>query len=92
MSSTFTSVYHFLFRRSDNVTEITDDEYNNLCSHFIDKVFIGNKSTPQEMYSFMKFIDKTRPYDFVIDGLNLALGTDLKSHLAQSNMVRVWKI
>lgn len=42
----------------------------------LSKVIIGDdifqKTTPSEFYQFNQFIDKTKPYDIVIDGLNIA--------------------
>lgn len=42
----------------------------------LSKVIIGDdifqKTTPSEFHRFNQFIDKTKPYDIVIDGLNIA--------------------
>ncbi|XP_037040469.1 mitochondrial ribonuclease P catalytic subunit-like [Bradysia coprophila] len=49
--------------------KLTDDEFDSLRSHFWHN--ISAKSTPKEMDSFKPFIDGTRTYDIVIDGLNV---------------------
>lgn len=61
---------------------ISKEEFNHLCSSFLEKVLIRKnvflKSTPEELTRFEKFIEKTAPYDCVIDGLNVAFSTGLK--------------
>lgn len=39
------------------------------------------------MDSFIKFIDTTKPYDYVIDGLNVAYKTHLSNHLVLAKNV-----
>ena len=56
--------------------EISDDEFADLKKGLIDKVLLGTDvylgSKPDELLRFQKFIQKTAPYDVVIDGLNVA--------------------
>lgn len=70
---------------------VSGDEFNNLSSHFLDKVFIRNndfgKSTPKEFDSFIKFIDQTKPFDIVIDGLNVAYSTPSRKPSVAANIV-----
>lgn len=41
----------------------------------MDRIIIGSdvyrNTNPKELLNFKKFIEKTKPYDIVIDGLNL---------------------
>lgn len=69
----------------------TDDEFNELSNHFLDKILIGSsifsKTTPQELESFLTFVDRTKPYDCVIDGLNVAHSKNSTNPLVQANSV-----
>ncbi|XP_075234068.1 mitochondrial ribonuclease P catalytic subunit [Lycorma delicatula] len=51
-------------------------EFNRLRTSFLDPVIIGKniflKSTPTELNRFQEFLRRTAPYDFVLDGLNIA--------------------
>lgn len=55
---------------------ISADDFETLRSVMMEKVLIGSdvflSSTPQEVERFKQFILKIRPYDIVIDGLNVA--------------------
>lgn len=56
--------------------EISDLEFKTLATNFMDKALIKKdaylKSSPDEVSRFQEFVDKTVPYDCVIDGLNVA--------------------
>ncbi|XP_071962546.1 mitochondrial ribonuclease P catalytic subunit-like [Antedon mediterranea] len=56
--------------------ELTDAEFKNLHEQVIKKVIRGTdifrKTSPQELQAFIQFVDKSAPYDVVIDGLNVA--------------------
>lgn len=63
-------------RRTLEPVRISTAEFNDLCRHFVKKAVIGNnvflKSNPQEIEKFKWFLEKSQPYDIVIDGLNVA--------------------
>lgn len=56
--------------------KLTAPEFQRLSSEFLEKVLIRKnvflKTNPAELERFQKFIDTIRPYDCVIDGLNVA--------------------
>lgn len=61
---------------------ISDRQFAELRDAFLDKVLIRNdvfqKSTPEEVTRFKKYVQQTAPYDCVIDGLNVAYSTGTK--------------
>ncbi|KAH8331993.1 hypothetical protein KR067_008052 [Drosophila pandora] len=61
---------------------ISDEQFRMLSESFLERVLIRSdvfqRSTPKEVASFKKFVDRTAPYDCVIDGLNVAYSTGTK--------------
>ncbi|XP_023298776.2 mitochondrial ribonuclease P catalytic subunit [Lucilia cuprina] len=55
---------------------LSDEDFTKLQTSFLDKVLIRNdvfqKSTPQEVKRFCDYVERTGPYDCVVDGLNVA--------------------
>ncbi|KYM97092.1 PREDICTED: mitochondrial ribonuclease P protein 3 [Cyphomyrmex costatus] len=53
----------------------SEDEFQKLAKFMMDRVIIGSdvyrKTNPQELLKFKEFIENTKPFDIVIDGLNL---------------------
>lgn len=68
-------------KQLENIS-ITKEEFDKLCSSFLQKVLIRKnvflKSTPEELIKFENFIEKTAPFDCVIDGLNVAFSSGIK--------------
>lgn len=63
---------------------ITQQEHEMLTNAIKKNVVIGkslfSRTTPQELQSFIDLVNRTKPYDFVIDGLNIGymqIGKDL---------------
>lgn len=73
---------------------ISTKEFMQLSTSFMDKVLIRKdvflKSSPEEVDGFVRFIDRTAPYDCIIDGLNVAfsMGTK-KPPYVYAKMVRL---
>lgn len=74
----------------DNVL-ITNNEFEQLSSTFLKKVLIREdiflKSNPRELNEYTKFLDKTRPYDCVIDGLNVSFSIGKANPKSQARAV-----
>uniref|UniRef100_A0A1B6ES66 Mitochondrial ribonuclease P catalytic subunit n=1 Tax=Cuerna arida TaxID=1464854 RepID=A0A1B6ES66_9HEMI len=56
---------------------VSPEDYNQLKEAFLNPVLIGKdifqKTKPEEFNEFLTFLEKTAPYDIVLDGLNIAL-------------------
>ncbi|XP_012227715.1 mitochondrial ribonuclease P catalytic subunit [Linepithema humile] len=54
---------------------LNKNSFQELAESVMNKLIIGSdiyyKTNPQELQRFKKFIEKTKPYDIVIDGLNV---------------------
>lgn len=63
---------------SHSLSEITfsDKNFQDLAETVMNRVIIGSdiycKTNPRELQRFKKFIEDTKPYDIVIDGLNIS--------------------
>jgi ribonuclease P protein 3 len=72
-------------------------EFSKLASTFFDDIFVKNdaflKSNPEELKKFQDFVNKTAPYDAVIDGLNVAYaqGDKLSPKIYAKNLSTVVK-
>lgn len=61
----------------NSLSKITfsEKDFREMAKSVMDKVIVGSdiyhKTNPKELSKFMKFIEITKPYDVVIDGLNL---------------------
>lgn len=55
---------------------VSEEEFHRLKEAVMSVALIGDnvyqKSTPEEVIRFMKFIEMVKPFDVVLDGLNVA--------------------
>lgn len=60
------------------------EQFLKMKTYFFNNILIGKniylKSSPEEFQNFKSFIEKTSPYDVVLDGLNIAY-----SHIREKN-------
>lgn len=61
---------------------ITEEEFSKLKNAFLKPVLIGEniffKSKPEELESFLSFLDRVGKVDVVLDGLNIAYAHEKK--------------
>lgn len=54
---------------------LSKNSFQKLAMSVMNKLILGpdiyQKTNPEELQRFKKFIEKTKPYDIVIDGLNI---------------------
>ena len=72
------------------------EDFKKLQESFLQKVLIRNdvfqKSTPEEVKQFCNYVDRTGPYDCVVDGLNVAYAMGSKKPAqALANLVSTKK-
>ncbi|XP_012256133.2 mitochondrial ribonuclease P catalytic subunit [Athalia rosae] len=55
---------------------LSAEDYSMLLNAVVEKALVGNdvyhRTTPVELKKFQNFINRTKPYDVVVDGLNVA--------------------
>lgn len=72
--------------------ELNESDFSKLSSKLLDDVLIRKdiflKTNPDEVNRFKKFVDKTMPFDCVIDGLNVAYshGTQQSPQMLAKNV------
>ncbi|XP_059622816.1 mitochondrial ribonuclease P catalytic subunit-like [Phlebotomus argentipes] len=75
--------------------QLTDEEFQELQSQFLNRVLIREdvflKSNPKEVENFRKFLSRTKPFDCIVDGLNVALskGTGRTNNILATNLINV---
>lgn len=56
--------------------DLTQEEFKYLAETIKKKLFVGKGyevTHPRELMTFINFIDRTGPYDVIVDGLNILL-------------------
>ena len=74
-------------------TDVTEEEFAALRKRLLENVLFGKDvfigSKPEELQKFQEFIQKTAPYDVVIDGLNVAYHQAAKTRNQPGRKVEV---
>nr|CAG4637315.1 EOG090X0CGF [Ceriodaphnia reticulata] len=77
-------------------TDVTDEEFTALRKRLLENVLFGKDvfigSKPEELRKFQEFIQKTAPYDVVIDGLNVAYHQAAKSRDQPARKVQLQSV
>ncbi|XP_014262379.1 mitochondrial ribonuclease P catalytic subunit [Cimex lectularius] len=72
--------------------ELTQEEFDSLREAFLNPVLIGNdiflKTKPQELQKYHKFLDNMGIVDVVLDGLNIAYGSNKYGTQSYSELLR----
>lgn len=82
-STLVTLFYTFTYRaqcKNCNLTleclRLSADEFTTLQQNIKEKLIMGSdlflKTSPEELKRFMDFVEQTKPYDIVLDALNIA--------------------
>jgi ribonuclease P protein 3 len=77
--------------------KLMDSEFKKIATTFLNDIIIKSdvfvKSNPQEVERFKNFVEKTMPYDCVIDGLNVAFsqGNKLSNAIYSKILAQVVK-
>lgn len=72
---------------------LNEDEFNALQRNVKDKLIVKSdlfiNTSPQELTRFLSFIEKTAPYDIIIDGLNVAFAAGDRHNVNRVNLLSV---
>ncbi|XP_043521457.1 mitochondrial ribonuclease P catalytic subunit isoform X1 [Frieseomelitta varia] len=72
---------------------LSDDEYEYLLKATKEQLIFTNMyyvTVPKEIQSYMKFIDKNKPYDIILDGLNFMYFAKYNNHL-ETKFINMFK-
>ncbi|XP_068629830.1 mitochondrial ribonuclease P catalytic subunit [Battus philenor] len=72
--------------------KLTKEEFELLHKNIKDKLIIGSdlflKTSPKEIQSFMSFVDRTAPYDIVLDALNIGYTLGKSSNIDRMGFLK----
>lgn len=73
--------------------KLSDEEFKTLQSNIKDKLIIGSdlflKTSPQELEKFLNFIEKTGPYDIILDALNVSYSIGKQSQATGAKALHI---
>ncbi|XP_034946671.1 mitochondrial ribonuclease P catalytic subunit [Chelonus insularis] len=76
--------------------EMSEEDHKALIKYILNNAIVGKdvfqNTTPTELNKFLKYIDETKPYDVVIDGLNAAYSLNRKSKMPTERAKELRKI